>query len=75
MTKQKKKRNKIYQWCGIIMLGGILLIFLYFLFLKNIFPQLTNIKPVFWLESFALWAFGISWLVKGEVLLKDVINK
>ena len=25
-------------------------------------------KPVFWLETFLLWAFGISWFVKGEAL-------
>ncbi len=24
--------------------------------------------PVFWLESLAIWAFGISWLVKGEAI-------
>jgi hypothetical protein len=28
-------------------------------------------KPVFWLEAFALWAFGVSWFVKGETLWKD----
>ena len=25
-------------------------------------------KPVFWLESLALWAFGLAWFVKGEGL-------
>jgi len=29
------------------------------------------VLPVFWLESLALWAFGISWFVKGETLWKD----
>ena len=24
--------------------------------------------PVFWLESLAIWAFGISWLVKGDAI-------
>lgn len=28
-------------------------------------------KPVFWLETVALLAFGTSWLVKGELVLKD----
>ncbi len=74
-TKRKKKRNRIYRVCGYIMLGCIILIGVYFLPLKNRYPQLQNIKPVFWLESIALWAFGISWLVKGEVLLKDMVNK
>jgi hypothetical protein len=25
-------------------------------------------QPVFWLETIAIWAFGISWLVKGEAI-------
>jgi hypothetical protein len=32
---------------------------------------IAAIKPVFWLESLALWAFGISWFVKGETLWRD----
>ena len=28
-------------------------------------------KPIFWFESLALVAFGVSWLVKGEIILKD----
>ncbi|HEY8884050.1 MAG TPA: hypothetical protein VIO35_01960, partial [Chloroflexota bacterium] len=26
---------------------------------------------LFWLESAMLWAFGFSWLVKGETLWRD----
>jgi hypothetical protein len=29
---------------------------------------------VFWLESIALWAFGISWRIKGELVLEDKEN-
>jgi hypothetical protein len=32
---------------------------------------LKSLKPVFWLETIALWAFGISWLTKGAVLFRD----
>ena len=28
-------------------------------------------NPVFYLEGLALWAFGISWMTKGEVILED----
>lgn len=35
------------------------------------FPLLRGYKPVFWLEWGALTAFGISWLVKGGLFLKD----
>jgi hypothetical protein len=33
-----------------------------------------SLKPVFWLESIAVVAFGISWLVKGEAIFKDQPN-
>jgi len=72
---QKQNRNRIYRVCGYTMLGCILLIALYFLFLQESFPGLAKLDPVFWLESISLWAFGISWLTKGEILWKDVKNK
>ena len=30
-----------------------------------------TLNPVFWLESIAVVAFGVSWLTKGEAILKD----
>ncbi len=70
-TPQKKKRNIIYRVCGYTMLGCILLIGVYILVLRGKVAWLDNSDPVFWFEAIALWAFGISWLTKGEVLLKD----
>lgn len=71
----KKARNIIYKLCGLTMFLCIVLIALYFLFLKKQWPGLEKVKPVFFLETFALWAFGISWLVKGQAILKDDIKK
>jgi len=33
--------------------------------------KLDDYKPIFILETIALWAFGASWLVKGQFLLTD----
>ncbi len=33
--------------------------------------RLEDLRPVLWLESLALWAFGIAWFVKGRTLWKD----
>jgi hypothetical protein len=33
--------------------------------------KLEEYKPIFVLETIALWAFGVSWLVKGKFILKD----
>lgn len=68
-TPQKLLRNHVYRTCGVTMLGCILMIALYQLALAG--SPVDRLNPVFWLESLALWAFGISWLVKGEAVLQD----
>jgi len=71
-TKMKLKRNIIYKTCGYIMLGCIVLIGLYSICrYYNKCNCLLDNRIVFWLESVALWAFGISWLIKGNSILKD----
>ncbi len=68
---QKIKRNRVYKICGYLMLACLVLIALYWLWLDDVFPQLSRIKPVFILESVALWAFGVSWLTKGDTIWAD----
>lgn len=68
-TAEKQIRNRVYIVCGVAMLVCIALIGLYYWRLRG--TAVTALKPVFWLESFALWAFGVSWFVKGETLWKD----
>jgi hypothetical protein len=63
-------RNRIFLTCGIVILLALLLIVLYGIF-EDRLPRLDHLKPVFWLEWLALLAFGISWLVKGEIVLQD----
>ena len=71
-TKMKLKRNKLYRVCGYIILGCILLIAVYSICQRfNYCQNLQKYDPVFWLESLALWAFGISWLTKGNTILTD----
>lgn len=63
---RKKRRNGLYRTCGIIMaisIAGIAII-------DNWFRGLLIYHPVFWLESIALLAFGISWYVKGTTYSK-----
>jgi hypothetical protein len=33
--------------------------------------MVERFEPRFWLESIAIVVFGISWLTKGEAILKD----
>ena len=69
-TPEKKRRNVVYVVCGVVILVCIALIGLFHLFFKDT-KALADLKPVFWLESLALWAFGISWFVKGQTLWQD----
>ncbi len=62
-------RNRIYKGCGVTILICIALIGLYYWRMQG--TSIARFKPVFWLESFALLAFGISWFIKGETLWKD----
>jgi len=71
LPAKKKIRNRWYHACGYTILGSMLLMGIYFIFLEESTPSLTKLKPIFWLESLALWAFGLSWIIKGKVLLKD----
>jgi len=69
-TKEKKIRNKVFRTSGIIIICSIILIALYGFFGKS-GDRLSELKPVFLLEWLALFAFGVSWLVKAQVVLKD----
>lgn len=70
-TQRKLQRNKVYKICGYTMAGCILLITIYFLLPEETTSPLSDYYPVFWLESIAIIFFGISWLTKGEAILKD----
>jgi dolichyl-phosphate-mannose--protein O-mannosyl transferase len=68
-TPQKRVRNVIYRVCGITILLCLAGIGLYYAWVKG--PTSGALQPVFWLESVALWAFGISWFIKGDTLFRD----
>ncbi len=59
-TPQKIVRNRVYRSCGVIILSclGLCLIAMW--------KAPESWRALFWLESVMVWAFAISWLVKGE---------
>lgn len=66
-------RNRIYIICGHIMIICIFLILLHYFLPPAVKSSLEMYKPAFWLESATVLAFSISWLTKGEEILKDHI--
>ncbi len=65
-TPKAKLRDKIYKTCGIIMLGGIIL-----LLIQSLFDVFTLSYFVWLIETIMLIAFGTSWLVKGRAIFND----
>jgi hypothetical protein len=69
-TPQKLQRNMVYRICGWIMLVCIALI-LIIKFNDAITSAIGKYDPVFYLETITILSFGVSWLIKGEVILAD----
>jgi hypothetical protein len=63
-------KARFHKTAGWSMLACLLLIFL-----VNRYDWFMHLKPVFWLESLALWFFGFSWLTRGELDLAAVLHK
>ncbi|WP_298795946.1 DUF998 domain-containing protein [uncultured Pseudonocardia sp.] len=68
-TPRKKQRNVVYRVCGILIVVCIVLAVLADNLLGKVLVD--ELHPVFWLESVAIVAFGVSWLIKGETILRD----
>ena len=68
-TRQKLQRNTVYRVCGYTILTSIF--FMVVVALPPVKTLVAWLTPVFWLESVAVVAFGVSWLTKGETILKD----
>jgi hypothetical protein len=72
MTPQKIARNRVYAACGTVIIGCVAVLLAskasaFWLGQSGFLPQ----RGVLLLESFAVFAFGWSWAVKGEVLFGD----
>ena len=70
MTPGKRIRNRIYRTCGFSIIAAIVLIGLEYGLLPDASP-IKRYQPVFWLESTAIVAFGIAWMIKGNTIMKD----
>jgi len=68
-TRRKLQRNTVYRVCGYTILACFSLMVV--VALPSVKAHVEWLTPVFWLESIAIVAFGVSWLTKGETILKD----
>jgi hypothetical protein len=67
-TPEKKQRNRVYVLCGWVILTSLVVIAIG----KGFFGAWWDQRPLtFWLETVMVVFFGISWLTKAEVILRD----
>ncbi|MFP5022231.1 DUF7103 family protein [Pseudonocardia phyllosphaerae] len=66
---RKAARNLVYRICGWTIIGCLVLAALTGLLLPD--PVKEEFETLFWLESLAILAFGVAWLVKGDTVLRD----
>ncbi len=67
-TPQKIVRNRIYYACGAIMAAALTGLLIYLVFKRT---DHMSTPFIFWAETIALVAFGVSWLTKGGTLYPD----
>lgn len=71
-TNEKRTRNLIYKVCGITILTCIIFIPIFDFTPVGKLPVIKDFKLwTFVFEALALFAFGFSWLIKGETFFKD----
>jgi len=63
---EKDASNRIYRLCGWTIIVSIGLVGV--LFVTGLESRLAALRPVFWLETAATFAFATSWMVKGDAL-------
>ena len=67
LTLAKLRRNRLYKIAGWAMVFSIVALAAGFVF-RDSLPWWNPYNMTFWCEAVALWAFGLSWLVKSRVL-------
>ncbi|MGR3376806.1 hypothetical protein DU478_18200 [Thalassococcus profundi] len=65
--RRKRLRNLIYRCCGVTIFAAILAIGGKFALCQGLGPcAIDDWNPTFIVETLALWAFALAWLVKGR---------
>jgi hypothetical protein len=69
-TRRKSQRNMLYRVCGIVI---VVCVAFAGLSQTPLFSDSFRVhgNPLLWTESLAVFAFGLSWLVKGKTFLQD----
>lgn len=68
LIETKRRRNRLYSYCGIIILACVAVLALKGWLGSDAFLAWWNgYNLTFFVETIALWAFGVAWFAKGRV--------
>lgn len=70
-TAAKLARDRVYRTCGWTIIVALALCCLHVALVQGRWRALDDLRPVLLLETAAVWAFSLSWLVKGQAVLRD----
>ena len=68
VTRAKYRRNQVFRWCGWVLIASMVALISYQFMPAHWRAAADDASYQFWLESIGIWAFGISWLVKGHAV-------
>jgi uncharacterized membrane protein len=68
-TQRKRTRDLIYRSCAVIIVVCVMGAAI--VHLPAVAHAIGRLRPEFWLEAIAIVAFGVSWLVKGQGIVRD----
>ena len=71
LSRNKSKRNMIYRGCGATIFICLFFCLLHILTREASCVYPVRSTPILWLEWIMIWAFGLAWLVKSEIILQD----
>ncbi|MEZ5716464.1 MAG: hypothetical protein R3D85_15730 [Paracoccaceae bacterium] len=70
--RHKTRRNRLYRACGWVILAMVAALLTVKLILGDPFGWDPAWHFTFWVETVAVWAFGLAWLVKGAALSRQL---
>jgi hypothetical protein len=64
LTPQRRRRNVLHRGCGVVVVVCLVLVAV----ANQVLSQSLRdeIHPAFWLESIAVWAYAVSWVMAGQ---------
>lgn len=61
-------RIRLYRACGGVIVAALTIVVVWKFLPPEIIFALGRYQPIFWVETLAIWAFSVAWIVRGRAL-------